>query len=303
MHFEYALSATFLMLAAALIGSTALAVRFGLRPLRALRDGLIAIRRGEAEHIVGEFPEDLAPLAAELNLLLDANREVVRRARTQVGNLAHALKTPLSVIVNEAEAGSPRLADKVREQAEVMSRQVTFYLDRARAAARATSIGAATDFGPVLDGLLRTFQKVYRDRGSAFESADAAGPEVSRRVAGSRRSRRQPARQRRQVGARRGSRSPPSANLCPTPSGRSYFLCAYRRRRARARHRRARGGARARPAARRIAPRLRARPLDRGRPRRQLRRRAGARRQPARGAAGDVAAARVLSRPGPLIPY
>jgi signal transduction histidine kinase len=174
-QFEYALSATFLALAAVLIGSTALAVRFGLRPLRQLRDGLIAIRRGEAERIAGEFPQDLKPLASELNLLLDANREVVRRARTQVGNLAHALKTPLSVIVNEAEAGSPTLGDKVREQAEVMRRQVTFYLDRARAAARATSVGVATDFTPVVEGLLRTFQKVYRERNLVFESAGPAG--------------------------------------------------------------------------------------------------------------------------------
>ncbi len=174
-QFEYALSATFLVLAAALIGSTALAVRFGLRPLRRLRDSLIAIRRGEAERIQGEYPRDLRPLAAELNLLLDANREVVRRARTQVGNLAHALKTPLSVIVNEAEAGSPRLAEKVQEQAQVMSRQVTFYLDRARAAARATSIGVATEYAPVIDGLLRTFQKVYRERDLAFESASPPG--------------------------------------------------------------------------------------------------------------------------------
>ncbi len=174
-RFEYALGATFLALAAALMGSTALAVRFGLRPLRLLRDGLIAIRRGEAERIAGEFPEDLAPLAAELNLLLDANREVVRRARTQVGNLAHALKTPLSVILNEAEGGSPTLADKVSEQAEIMSRQVTFYLDRARAAARATSVGISTEFGPVLDGLVRTFQKIYRERGVSFDASAPPG--------------------------------------------------------------------------------------------------------------------------------
>ena len=175
LRFDLTLALTFLALAAALIGSTALAVRFGLRPLTQLGESLSAIRRGEAERIAGAFPPDLAPLAAELNLLLDANREVVRRARTQVGNLAHALKTPLSVIVNEAEAGSPHLAEKVREQAGVMTRQVTFYLDRARAAARASSIGAATEFGPVLDGLIRTFQKVYRERDLLFEGASPQG--------------------------------------------------------------------------------------------------------------------------------
>jgi signal transduction histidine kinase len=166
--FEYALGATFLLLAVALIGSTALAVRFGLRPLRALQEGVSAIRRGEAEQIKGDFPEDIAPLAAEVNLLLDANREIVERARTQVGNLAHALKTPLSVLINEAEAGSPTLAEKTKEQAEVMRHQVAFYLDRARAAARAGTIGPATEVKPVIEGLTRTFEKVYRDRALDF---------------------------------------------------------------------------------------------------------------------------------------
>ena len=167
-HFEYALAATFLVLAVALLGSTGLAVRFGLRPLRVLQEGLAAVRRGEAERISGQFPQDVAPLAAEVNLLLEANRGVVERARTQVGNLAHALKTPLSVIVNEADSNSPRLAEKVREQAGVMRRQVSFYLDRARAAARASSAGAATEVRPVIEGLARTFEKVYRERGLAF---------------------------------------------------------------------------------------------------------------------------------------
>ncbi|MBV8474220.1 MAG: sensor histidine kinase [Hyphomicrobiales bacterium] len=166
--FEYALAATFLVLAVALVGSTALTVRYGLRPLRVLQAGLAAVRRGEAERISGEFPEDVAPLAAEVNLLLDVNRGVVERARTQVGNLAHALKTPLSVIVNEADSNSPTLAEKVREQANVMRRQVSFYLDRARAAARASGPGAATDVRQVIDGLMRTFEKVYRDRTLVF---------------------------------------------------------------------------------------------------------------------------------------
>jgi signal transduction histidine kinase len=170
--FEWALGATFLLLSIALIGSMALAVRFGLTPLRALQEGVAAIRRGEAEQIRGQFPEDIAPLAAEVNLLLDANREIVERARTQVGNLAHALKTPLSVLINEAEAGSPRLAEKTKEQAEVMRRQVAFYLDRARAAARAGAVGPATEVKPVIESLTRTFEKVYRNRALAF-SIDA----------------------------------------------------------------------------------------------------------------------------------
>ena len=167
-RFEYALAATFLLLAVALIGSTALAVRFGLRPLRVLQHGLAAIRRGEAERINGEFPQDVAPVAAEVNLLLEANRAVVERARTQVGNLAHALKTPLSVIVNEADSNSPLLAEKVREQAGVMRRQVSFYLDRARAAARAGAAGAATEVKPIVEQLVRTFGKIHRDRDVNF---------------------------------------------------------------------------------------------------------------------------------------
>jgi signal transduction histidine kinase len=167
--FEWALAATFLTLALALIGSTALAVRFGLRPLRVLRDGVAAIRRGEAERIDGEFPQDVAPLATEVNQLIDANREIVERARTQVGNLAHALKTPLSVLMNEADSMSPTLSEKVREQAEIMRRQVTFYLDRARAAARARTFGLATEVKPVVDGLVRTYEKLHDDRALTFD--------------------------------------------------------------------------------------------------------------------------------------
>ncbi len=167
--FEWALAATFLTLALALIGSTALAVRFGLRPLRVLQEGVASIRRGESERIAGEFPQDVAPLATEINQLLDANRQIVERARTQVGNLAHALKTPLSVLINEADSMSPSLSEKVREQAEIMRRQVTFYLDRARAAARARTFGAATELRPVVDGLVRTFEKLHDEKGVAFD--------------------------------------------------------------------------------------------------------------------------------------
>src|SRR5580704_10580647 len=101
-RFEFGLVITFVVLALALVVSAAAQLRYGLKPLWQLQEGVAAIRRGEAEKIEGDFPHDLAPLASELNLLIDANRDVVERARTQVGNLAHALKTPLSVIVNES---------------------------------------------------------------------------------------------------------------------------------------------------------------------------------------------------------
>ncbi len=168
--FEWALAGTFLTLAMALIGSTALAVRYGLRPLRVLREGVAAIRRGEADRIEGEFPYDVAPLAVEVNQLIDANREIVERARTQVGNLAHALKTPLSVLINEADSGSANLKGKVREQTEIMRQQVGFYLDRARAAARARTAGLATEVKPVVERLVRTFEKLHAERRLTFKA-------------------------------------------------------------------------------------------------------------------------------------
>lgn len=174
-RFTLALAGSFLLLGAALVGATALQVRYGLRPLRRLQDEVSAIRRGESEKIDGPFPEDLAPLAGELNLLIASNREVVERARTQVGNLAHALKTPLSVISNEAAADPSPLAGKVREQATVMRDQVAWYLDRARAAARSSVIGASTEVEPSLSALVRTFQKIYFDRNIAFEYVCAPG--------------------------------------------------------------------------------------------------------------------------------
>ncbi|MDB5569057.1 MAG: Signal transduction histidine kinase [Hyphomicrobiales bacterium] len=171
--FIRSLAFAFVALGLALVGTTALQVRYGLRPLRRLQDEVAAIRRGDSEGIGGSFPQDLAPLAGELNLLISSNREVMERARTQVGNLAHALKTPLSVISNEANADASPLAEKVREQAALMRDQVTWYLDRARAAARSTMIGAATEVEAPLGALVRTFEKIYRDRDLTFALACA----------------------------------------------------------------------------------------------------------------------------------
>ncbi len=167
-RFNWALVITFTVLAVALLISTTLQVGFGLRPLSELRRSLVAIRRGEAERIEGNYPHEIAPLAGELNQLVSANRDIVERARTQVGNLAHALKTPLSVLINEADTARGPLAGKVREQTGIMRDQVQYYLDRARAAARAVSVVAVTDVQPVLERLVRAFSRIHGRNGISF---------------------------------------------------------------------------------------------------------------------------------------
>jgi len=168
--FDRAISVTFGVLAVVLLLTTMFQVRFGLAPLKRISAGLAAIRSGSAERLQGSFPVEIAPLARETNALIDANREIVERARTHVGNLAHALKTPLSVIMNEANArGDDALAVKVREQANVMRDQVQRHLERARIAARATVVGTVTEVAPVVTALARSMEKIHRDRGIAID--------------------------------------------------------------------------------------------------------------------------------------
>jgi signal transduction histidine kinase len=139
-------------------------MRFGLRPLAEMQERLTAIREGKASRMEGVYPAEIQPVAGELNLLLQSNIEIVERARTQVGNLAHALKTPLSVLANEAKLQPGALADKVGEQTQVMRDQVSLYLDRARRAARAQTLGAITEVEPVLAALARTLERIHQER-------------------------------------------------------------------------------------------------------------------------------------------
>lgn len=169
LSFDRTISAIFTALAAALLLTTVLQVRFGLAPLKRISESLAAIRSGRAERLQGEFPVEIAPLARETNALIEANREIVERARTHVGNLAHALKTPLSVIVNEAAArGDDPLARKVLEQADIMSDQVARQLERARLAARSAVVGTLIDVPPVVTALARTMEKLHRQRDIAI---------------------------------------------------------------------------------------------------------------------------------------
>jgi signal transduction histidine kinase len=168
--FDQTLAITFAILAAVLLLTTMFQVRFGLAPLKRITDSLAAIRAGRAERLAGQFPEEIAPLARETNALIETNKEIVERARTHVGNLAHALKTPLSVIVNEAAARPRDPFDmKVLEQADIMRDQVARHLERARLAAHLTVVGSLTEVVPVVTALARTMEKIHHERGVAVE--------------------------------------------------------------------------------------------------------------------------------------
>lgn len=173
--FKIALLVAFVLLGLALVGTTALQVRYGLQPLRRLQSAVTAIRQGKADKISGRYPNDLSPLADELNLLIGSNREIVDRARTQVGNLAHALKTPLSVITNEVDQVELGKLDKVGEQTQIMRDQLAYYLDRARVAARSSVVGIAIDIDEPLDALIRTFRKIYQDQPAKFSRSGVEG--------------------------------------------------------------------------------------------------------------------------------
>lgn len=163
--FITATAVAFLLLGVGLVGAVVFQVRFGLRPLFALRREVASVRRGKAERIAGRYPVELEPLASELNALVSHNQEVVERQRTHVGNLAHALKTPLSVMLTEARQSQGELGEVVERQAEVMRHQVDHHLRRARAAARTPGRGERTEVAEVLDELARTLSRIFQDKG------------------------------------------------------------------------------------------------------------------------------------------
>jgi signal transduction histidine kinase len=144
-----------------------LAILYGLKPLDRARRALERIRRGEAERIEGEFPSEILPLANEINALIDSNRRIVERARMQVGNLAHSLKTPIAVLLNEGRTLDKNHAEVIASQAEAMQAQVSSYLNRARIAAQRDSVLARTEAQPVLERIVRVMRKLNTE--VAFE--------------------------------------------------------------------------------------------------------------------------------------
>ena len=154
---------SFLALGTGLILLAALQAFYGLWPLRRVRRELVRVRAGRQDRIGEEYPQEIHPLVHELNLLLAHGEEQAEEARTHAGNLAHALKTPLTVVTNAATARADDLADTVIREATIMRRQVDHHLARARAVGRRASAQARATVWDSLGAVERAVSRLYPD--------------------------------------------------------------------------------------------------------------------------------------------
>lgn len=153
---------SFALLGIGLIIMSALQATYGLWPLRKIRREINAVRTGHIARVDERLPNEIAPMVEELNALLAHNERQAEEARRHAGNLAHALKTPLTVIMNEATARSPDLTDTVIREATTMRRQVDHHLARARAVGRRGSAQSRAPVWPALKAVERAVSRLYR---------------------------------------------------------------------------------------------------------------------------------------------
>lgn len=155
---------------------SAIVARFAMRPIDRLSAAIESVREGESVAVTGTYPREIAPLAEEVNELLRSNVQIIERARNQVGNLAHGLKTPIAVLRNEAANKKGALADVVMSESDKMSTMVATYLERARLAARTSVVGKKADATMIMLRLTRVMRKINPDCTIAFQRPDASLP-------------------------------------------------------------------------------------------------------------------------------
>lgn len=162
--FRKALVLSLAALGAGLALAVALQIHFGLAPLRRLRTAVMDLKRGRDAALDAPWPREVAPLVADLKDVVARNRDLVERARAEADNLAHALKTPLAVLRNEADGGAPPSAELVRVQTAAMQGHIERHLARARAGAASAQSGLQTDARIVVLRLAEALGRLHRDR-------------------------------------------------------------------------------------------------------------------------------------------
>ncbi|OGT29046.1 MAG: hypothetical protein A2W28_03985 [Gammaproteobacteria bacterium RBG_16_51_14] len=163
-RFSYRLAFILSILAIFLLGLVWFQIFFGLRPLRRIQLALSDIRSGNKKRLPDDFPMEVRPLVTELNSLLDFNKALLERARTQVGNLAHALKNPLAVLANEVEGMNGECGNIMRHQLRVAIDSVNYHLHKARIAGATNVLGAVSDLNRVAEDLKFSLGVLYKNR-------------------------------------------------------------------------------------------------------------------------------------------
>lgn len=181
--FNRVLGATLAIFAAAMIIATIGMVSMTLAPFRRLSKAFQDMRAGVTSRIEGDFPSEVSPIISELNELLDATRDMLQRARSQAGNLAHGLKGPLAVVAEEAFAleqkGQSEASGVITEQCRIMQRHIDHHIARARASAVSKLPGMATNVGEAVAPILSALARVYRDKEVSVETRFAADARVA----------------------------------------------------------------------------------------------------------------------------
>ena len=152
---------SFVVLGLGLLAMAGLQTWYGLFPLRDVRKAIRRLRNTGAAQLTGPLPQEVQPLVEEINALLEHTDKQAQEARTHAGNLAHALKTPLTVVMNAATARAPDLADTVIREAAVMRRQVDHHLARARAVGRRAAGLSRSGVWSSLEAVLRAVERLY----------------------------------------------------------------------------------------------------------------------------------------------
>ncbi len=158
-----------------LLALAALQSTYGLSPLGRVSRAIAAVRSGAASRVPQDFPLEIAPLVSEINELLDHNQAQAEAARRHAGNLAHALKTPMSVLIGETQGRNDPLSQTVAAQVQVMRRHVDHQLARARATGPRGASAARTEVWPVLQSIIRTVTRIHGDRDVTIDIAGDRG--------------------------------------------------------------------------------------------------------------------------------
>ena len=175
LNYSNHISGSFVLLAIGLLMAVVAQVRFALKPLNAIEAEIGDIREGRATKLSRDYPNDVQPLVDELNNLIDHNAVLLKRARNQLGDLAHAVKNPLTVINNEARNMQADQREMITKQTSDISKNIDHYLSRARTFGTESTLGSRSNVKTVVDDLVYAMQRLYQQRELKYDTSRLKG--------------------------------------------------------------------------------------------------------------------------------